>query len=785
MVLIKNIGMCNYFKRLFLAIVNWSPWFLLFIGFLITSFLAFSFKSMEDAKVQNQVSFIGKQIQTNVEACLDVHEEVLKGAVALFEASDNVDRQKWRSYTKQVKRDNNFKGFQGLGFALLIPSDQLPAHIAEVRRAGFPDYNVWPNGTRDIYTSVIYWEPFEEHSSKALGYDMRVEPEHQIAMEKARDGNKATFTGKVALISKSEQDVQPGVVIYVPVYRKNMPIDTVQQRRIALLGWVYSSFRIKDLMQGIKLIPNQENLRMKIFDGSGIASSALLYASDEDDFSYGDKFPADTLILHSYIGEREWTFQFFPITEYFISDYGKVALIAVSGSIITLLVFFLIYSYRNTQRNAELIADNLIAELRQSENRYHIAETEFSKMQKQLQQAHKMEILGQLTGGIAHDFNNILAIMLGYSNLALARCVTDKESTLARHLEETIKAGERARDLVSFMLTYSRAQTDNLVEVIDPLPLVKDALKMLSVTIPSSIKLQSQIDTEASYIRINSVELYQIIMNLIINARDSIETDNNGCIDIRLSNSSSGEAEEFCTSCKQSKRIALCRGKISDNYVSFSVTDNGCGISDDNFPLIFNPFFSTKDAGKGTGLGLSVVLSIVRRINGCIVVDSHVGGGTKVQVLLPAAYDSLVLPATAASSTVSGGKGARVLVVDDEIALAHYLGDLLEGEDYVVDVYTDSVKALNHFQANPQRIDAVIADQTMPNKSGIEIAGVMLALRPDLPIFLCSGNSSAINENDLRSIGIRRFFYKPVSATELLAALNEEIVHSAQATFSA
>ncbi|MGZ8175885.1 MULTISPECIES: hybrid sensor histidine kinase/response regulator [Methylobacter] len=405
--------------------------------------------------------------------------------------------------------------------------------------------------------------------------------------------------------------------------------------------------------------------------------------------------------------------------------------------------------------------------------------TERKHLEQQLQQSQKMEALGQLTGGIAHDFNNILAVMLGYSNLALTRYATDKESTLAHYLEEVIKAGGRARDLVARMLTYSRSRTDEVAAAMAPGPLVKEVIKMLASTIPSGIELQEHIAADVPAIRISPGELHQIVMNLAINARDAMAA--HGCLDIRLN--TVVEASELCNSCKRTQSNALCQSEIRGQYVSLSVTDTGCGISPENFKLIFDPFFTTKEVGKGTGLGLSVVQGIVRNAGGCIVLDSQLGIGTTVQVLFPVADIAAGMPTAAIGplSTISGGNGARILVVDDESALAHYLVDLLEGENYVIDVYTDSVKALNYFRDNPKRIDAVITDQTMPNKSGIEIASVMLALRPELPIFLCSGYSDTIDEAGAQSFGIRRFFNKPVNAAELLTALDEEIIHPARA----
>ncbi|MFI3158327.1 MAG: CHASE domain-containing protein [Methylococcaceae bacterium] len=877
----------QFSEWLHLTTCDRNAWILLFVGLLITGFLVFSFKPIEEAKARNQIASICKQMQLNVEARLHAHSEVLKGGAALFDAFESVDRQKWHGYTKQIKLSNNFKGIQGFGFALLISPVQLLDHTAQIRAEGFPDYNVWPDGARDIYTPIIYLEPLEGSNLRALGYDMWSDPVRRAAMEKAMDENSVALTGKVALVQDIDHATPASsILMYVPVYRNGMPIDTVEQRRVALLGWVYSPFRMKDMMQGLIDIPNQDAVQMKIFDGPGIAPSTLLYDSAEGYSSYSNIF-SDTLILHSHIGGRAWTLQFIPTAEQLNIDYGKAGLVAVAGSIISLLLFFLICSYRSTHRHAFLIADNLIAELRQSQARYRIlveqssdaillfdpqtlaidevnqrfcqmlgysyeqsrqllvtdiistqdirlqlvaddscgvlkervfrtrdgvllnvevsksavrvglenkvimtvrdislrkqAEAERIQIERQLQQAQKIQALGQLTGGIAHDFNNILGVMLGYSNLALTRYATDKESTLARYLEEITTAGERARDLVVRLLAFSRSQTgEEVAEIMEPAPLVEEAIRMFAATIPSGIKLHDQIDDDIPAVCISPGELHQIVMNLVINARDAMVE--HGCLSIRLS--ALADASEFCDFCKQVKNNALCQNEIRGEYVSLSVTDTGCGISQEHANLIFDPFFTTKDVGKGTGLGLSVIQGIVRRIGGCIMVDSHLGMGTTVQVLLPSTETLVGLPATATSSpTIPDGNGARVLVVDDEPALAHYLADMLEGKNYVVDVFTDSVKALNYFCVNPQNIDAVITDQTMPNKSGVEIATVMLALRPDLPVFLCSGYSDTVDENT-RLFGIRRFFYKPVSAMELLIALDEEINQPAGAQVS-
>ncbi|MGZ5578685.1 MAG: ATP-binding protein [Methylobacter sp.] len=404
------------------------------------------------------------------------------------------------------------------------------------------------------------------------------------------------------------------------------------------------------------------------------------------------------------------------------------------------------------------------------------AEAERCRMEQQLRQCQKMEILGLSAREMAHDFNNILAAILGYTNLALTRYGQDEGSALRRYLEQVLMAGERARDLATRVLTYSRSQAGNMEEatVSSPAPLVKEVVKLMASTIPSYISLHDQIDADIPDICVSPRGLQQIVMNLVTNARDAMTEC--GRLDIRLN--VLPDTEAFCRSCKRTNNIALCSGEIREEYVSLSVADTGCGVSQEHFKLMFAPYSMSKDVGNVTGFGLSVVQGFVRRAGGCIVVDSRPGEGTTVQVLLPVAESSRKQAEDALPlSAYSGGNTARILLIDDEVALAHYLASLLESEDYAVDVYNDPIAALNYFCSNPQSIDAVIVDQGMPNKTGIEIARTMLALRPNLPVFLCGG---AIDEN-VQLSSIRRFFNKPINSSELLIALDEEMSSSKEA----
>lgn len=248
-------------------------------------------------------------------------------------------------------------------------------------------------------------------------------------------------------------------------------------------------------------------------------------------------------------------------------------------------------------------------------------EAERELLLMQLRQSQKMEAIGQLTGGIAHDFNNILAAILGYTALALDRYVPDQDGKLAEYLREVQTAGERARDLIANMLTFSRGGQGGAIAM-DPVPLVKEVVKTLRPVLPSSIELNAAIDESLPMISIDPVQLHQIVMNLAINARDAVAGA--GRIDIVLRYL--GRIDALCNSCHR---------KTDGNYVELSIADNGQGIPEAILHRIFDPFFTTKEVGKGSGMGLAVVHGIVHEQGGHILVESAPQCGTTLRVLFP------------------------------------------------------------------------------------------------------------------------------------------------------
>jgi PAS domain S-box-containing protein len=386
---------------------------------------------------------------------------------------------------------------------------------------------------------------------------------------------------------------------------------------------------------------------------------------------------------------------------------------------------------------------------------------ERNQLNKQLQQAQKMEAIGQLTGGIAHDFNNILASIMGFTSLALQRFVKDEQAELREYLEEVSSAGERARDLVSQMLVFSRTTTSDVQPLQLP-PLIKEVIKMLQATLPSTIHLSSQIDKNLPSVIMDPVHIQQILMNLCINARDAIT--NKGNINIRVN--------VITSNALQNKMCDSCHHKIEEgSYIELLVQDAGAGIDDNKLKQIFDPFFTTKDIGKGTGMGLSMVHGIVHQYGGHILVDSKLGTGTTFRLLLPVSEKNLLCEMNSAVEIRKSTEiinDARLLIIDDEESVGRFIGDLMESHGAKVTVMSDSLEGMDLFSQNPTAFDLVITDQTMPGLTGTELASQILALRSDMPIILCTGFSENINEEKAKELGIRGYIYKPMELNPLL-----------------
>nr|MBF0223305.1 response regulator [Desulfobulbaceae bacterium] len=395
-------------------------------------------------------------------------------------------------------------------------------------------------------------------------------------------------------------------------------------------------------------------------------------------------------------------------------------------------------------------------ELERQFNEIKIAEKQKADLEVKLRQAYKMEAIGTLAGGIAHDFNNLLGAILGYSEMA--RDDAPQGSSIARDLDKVLIASHRAKELVKQILTFSRQSQVDLIPIAIQ-PIIKESLKMLRSSIPTTIEIRDDIDSECGNVLADPTQIHQILMNLCTNAYHAME-EKGGTLSIALKSASIESVAELKTS----------HGN-SGEYIELVVADTGSGIGPDVINKIFDPYFTTKEVGRGTGMGLAIIHGIVNEYGGDIKVESILGKGTTFHVFFPVS-DGDVKEAEEMSETIPQGEG-HILFVDDEDILAEMGKEMLERLGYDVTVKMSSLEALEVFQNSPDSFDVIITDQTMPGMTGSDLARRILQIRPHMPIILCTGYSTLIDEKSAKFIGIREFANKPLSKITIAQLLRK------------
>jgi PAS domain S-box-containing protein len=383
--------------------------------------------------------------------------------------------------------------------------------------------------------------------------------------------------------------------------------------------------------------------------------------------------------------------------------------------------------------------------------------TDRKALESRLVQAHKMEAIGTLAGGIAHDFNNILSAVIGYTEMTKGKI---DQPVLQGHLGQVLKACERARSLVGQILTFSRG-TEQERRPVDLVSLIKEGLKLLRATLPSTITFQSKIDPGTHTVLADPTQIHQVLINLCTNAAHAM-LERGGMLEISLDN------------VEIPHQVMIHDPDLSPGpYERLTVSDTGAGIAPEIMHRIFDPFFTTKRKGEGTGLGLSVVYGIVRSCGGTVTVQSNPGTGSIFSVYLPATPDYIESRLETPKSVPGGSE--RILFVDDEELILGLYQEMLEDLGYQVTATRDSMKAMEIFRGRPDQFDLVITDMTMPGMTGKDLSTKILKLRPDIPIILCTGFNELITEEKASAIGIREFAMKPLNQRTIAALIRKAL----------
>ncbi|MBA4421395.1 MAG: hypothetical protein C0391_09630, partial [Anaerolinea sp.] len=346
-----------------------GPYVVLLICLSLTGLVWLLINNFNRKLAQQRFQDRTNQIDTAITKRMEDYATVIRGGAALLTATGEVTRTEWRTYVEHLDISDTFPGIQGIGFSRVIQPSELAQHIQQIRAEGFPDYTVRPEGERAVYTSIIFLEPFNARNQRVFGYDMFSEPIRRAAMERARDTDAASISGKVKLVQETEQDVQAGFLMYVPVYQHGMPTNSVEERRAALQGYVYSPFRIKDLIQGIFLEP-LDDIDFEIFDGVEVSLATLMYDSDESGRGLDEESDPmfsnyKTIDLYGH----QWTLYFATRPSFeAVSDRFESWSVLAAGMIISLLAFIYTKGQESTREQALALAHDMTSELRKRED---------------------------------------------------------------------------------------------------------------------------------------------------------------------------------------------------------------------------------------------------------------------------------------------------------------------------------------------------------------------------------------------------------------------------------
>ena len=369
---------------------------------------------------------------------------------------------------------------------------------------------------------------------------------------------------------------------------------------------------------------------------------------------------------------------------------------------------------------------------------------EKAKLLQQIHDNQKLEAIGTLAGGIAHDFNNILSVIIGFCEITKMDNADNR--SVFDNMDKVLKAAERARGLVRQILTFSK-KTKQGRELVEPSILLHEGIELLSGSIPKTIKIREHISEDSAPILADPAQFNQIVVNLCTNAYYAMK-EKGGVLDISLD-----------TIVLDKEKADGLPDLSAGPYVRLKVQDTGQGIPEESLPRIFEPFYTTKPTGEGTGLGLSVIHGVIRSMGGTITVESTRGEGSIFTVYLPRQEEKL--PVKTEPQKVPQGNGEHILIVDDEEMIAYLGQELLISLGYTATMCTSGKDGLERFLTEPDSYDAVVTDQTMPDLTGIQLAVEIMAVRPDLPVIICTGYSDVLTEEKAAQMNIAAFLNKP------------------------
>lgn len=614
---------------------RWLPWLVLIASLLITCTVWFVVHGETVKRNRSRFDFRVKIIEAAINQRLQAYELLLRGGVGLFLTSDDVNRQQWHTYVTSLQINHHYPGIQGLGFSRRIAPPEKEAHLQQIRAEGFPDYTIRPEGQRAEYSAIIFLEPFDWRNQRAFGYDMFSEPVRQEAMTRARDSGLAAMSGKVTLVQEADSDVQAGFLMYLPLYAKGEPQESVEDRRRALQGYVYAPFRMDNFMRGILADKADEYVELQIFDGDQSLQDTLLYSNEAAaESAMGPEhapFASHQATLE-YGGQR-WLLSFVSSPHFKKStETGLTNLILFLGCTISFLLFGAVLSLHRSYRQATtLAAMSLKLErtnngLRQEIKERKRAEEELHHAVQAADRANQAK--SDFLANMSHELRTPLNAINGFSQVLLENMAGDLNGKQQEYVNYILSSGGHLLSLINDILDLSKVEAGKMELEPSTFPLDEALNSALSMVKEKALKqgigltVEIEPDTDTEMIEADERKLKQILFNLLSNAVKFTQDGGTVVLSARLTTDEGREGME------------------ENSSFEISVTDTGIGISQEDISRLFQSFAQLENPYtknyEGTGLGLALSKQLVELHGGRIWVESELGKGSRFIFTIPA-----------------------------------------------------------------------------------------------------------------------------------------------------
>ncbi|WP_281336930.1 CHASE domain-containing protein [Flavobacterium eburneipallidum] len=745
----------------------WISLIVLLLGLIVTFCFSNYFYQEEETQSKKDFIQVCNEIRSKIITRINIQTEFLISGSSFFEASKTVTREEWKSFNKFSTDNVKFIGVQGLGFSTVIKRKQLEKHILAIRKEGFPEYKIFPEGERTAYTSIIYIEPHDRNKA-AFGYDMFSDSVRRQAMEMARDRNKPVLSGKVFLRQETNKNIQAGTLLYVPVYDE-VSVNTIEARRDAIVGWVFSAFRMDDLMNSILgnvHIRNKANIGLQIYDNGSVQQKALLFDSHKSQ-KIEDQAKISTRTIPVFLNNRKWTLVFSQSSENaFFST--KIVFISIGGIVISLLLSALSYSLLITKQRAKSIAERLSYDLSVKNQEYESINKTLHKnykklissreklkkandqLEKALMKAKESDQLkSAFLANMSHEIRTPMNGIMGFTELLKETDFSSEEHQ--NYIEIIEKSGTRLLNIINDIVDVSKIEAGQMnvslsaTNIDEQMQYIQTFFKPETHDKGIELVVKSYSNMQQTVITTDKEKLYAILLNLVKNA---IKYTVRGTIEFGY--------------------------EIKGDFIEFFVKDTGIGISKDRQKAIFERFiqadFNDKMARQGAGLGLSIAKAYVELLGGKIWVESELQKGSTFYFTLPNHAASKLVDESQKGLAVPPDdwqfQKLKILVTEDDAISKMLILKAVEPFSKEILTAQTGLEAIELCHNHPD-IDLILMDIQMPQMNGYEAIKEIRKFNKKVIILAQTAFALEGDKEKTIAAGCNGYISKPIKKQEL------------------